>query len=212
MYWDKKWHRLRLTQREASQAHLDRAIELNTLALRVWDGPGKSFHEFSDDEHWVSITFRGDGVAVVELSEPEDRAELLSHVLIWAVDHLRVVVGGAWGGVPPPWVDALNRWWFRIFEEPHVPGPLWLLVAPPATNRLLGEDAEARLLAVDVTELQNGALWRLVREPADLTGQVVGKWSAVMNRLGLLPTDPPVRDLVDGYLSRTHPLLPTRWP
>jgi hypothetical protein len=212
MYWDHRWHRVRVTSSATSQAHIDRAVEVQHLNLRAWAGRGASFGELSDDEHWMTVTFPAPGTAEIHLSEPEGRAELLAQLLAWVVDHDRVVVGGAWGGDPPPWVDAPNRWWFRRFDAPIVPGPLWLLVAPPAAHRVLSGDAEARSLAVDVTSLRHGALWRLVAAPADLTGEVVGRWSSIMDRLGLLPTDPPVSDLVDGYLAGSHPAVPHRWP
>lgn len=212
MCWDTKWHRTRLTNSEASEARLHRAIGLNDLTLRAWAGAGKSFNEVSDDDHWLNVTFRGDGKAEIRLSEPEHRAELLAGLLRWVTDRHPVAVGGAWGGEPPPWVDAPNRWWFRFFEPPLVPGPLWLLVAPPATDRVLAADTQATTLAVDIERLRFGSVWRLVDQPAALTADAVRAWSDMMDRLGLLPADPPVRQLVADYLNHSHQALPTRWP
>lgn len=212
MYWDRKWHRLRLTKSEASQAHLSRAIELNHFALRIWAGSGKSFNEFSDDDHWFGVSFHGDGTADLDTSEPEGRAELLTHLLMWAVENQRAVVGGAWGGGLPPWVDTPSRDWFRFFDSPLVPGPLWLLAVPEASHHLLAADAEAQSLAADVTLLRHGAVWRLVQQPADLSGEIVGRWAGVMDRLGLLPSNPPVRELVHSYLTHPHPTLSAQWP
>jgi len=213
MYWDRRWHYVTSVRSPTGRTHLDRAIELGSFALRLWDGAGKSLRELAPNEHWVSVSLIDQRVKVA-VSAFEGESEILWEFLAWLLHQMPLVGGGAWGGSSPCWVDQehLERWFDPMLSS-TVAGPLWILVVSgDARERLL--EVKAQDLAVQVDDAgDNGSLWQLVSRAADMTGDTVRRWADVLDAAHVLPGSPPVRDMVKAYATSPgwRPDV-TQWP
>ena len=126
---------------------------------------------------------------------PRGKASLLIGVAVQLCSTFEVVSGGAWapGGFWPPWAD--HRWKVPVLESPMVAGPMWLVVAPPAANRLLAGSDRARRMAVGEHRLPDGgAVWQLCPEVDGPLGEGLETWMAVLITLGVWSAPPRLAD------------------
>ena len=163
------------------------------LSLVSWS-EGHPFHAPHGDEIWVTMFRDVDPGAAeyrVEMFVKREKAELVVGRLVELCRTFEVLSGCAWspGGFWPSWSD--RTWRLRVLPAPLVAGPFWLIVAPPAANRLLGGSERARLMAVDRCPLPDGgAVWQLSGECDGPLGAELDEWARLLTELGVW-TPPP---------------------
>ena len=160
------------------------------LSLISWaSGEPFGFGPVGGDETWVTVAREGepgsDVYRVYSVCAREKTPPLIG-VTVKLGSSFEVVSGGGWsrGGFRTSWVD--RRWKVPVLRPPGVIGPMWLMVAPMAANRLLAGSEKARQMAVSEHPLPDGgAVWQLSAECDGPIGDELEDWMAVLTNLGV---------------------------
>jgi hypothetical protein len=169
-------------------SHLTTAVEQcrqtgSAVGLIAWTR-GNPFHDNRGDE--LVVTVAGNDDVHLKVNAPAESFINMPGFAVALADRFPCNAAGCWTPLDPPsWSQP--RFWVRRLEEPFVPGPLSLVIAPPEANRRLLGDPDASTRAIGYWPVSDGAgVWQLSRDARGPNPADTLEWFGILRRHGLL--------------------------